>query len=139
MFIFSEPGDPTASPVAVPFNIASYEYDSLEGFVTLTIEQYPPEIYQLEMVLYARFSPDYLDVDEHKIMFGARDIGGSTAHTVYVCPNEKGKLMKHHTMSSDNFDRWFPINKGVRDDYLAAAVNNYFTLISFRRLNSHAK
>jgi hypothetical protein len=138
MFILSERDDETSAPIAVPFNIANYELEPLEGFVSLVLEQYPPNIYQLEMVLYARFAPDYKEVEEHKIMFGARDIGGSTAHTVYRCPNKEGKLMTHHEMASENFDRWFPLGKGVRDDYLAAAVNNYFTLVSFKRLKSHA-
>lgn len=142
MFILHETGSED-QPVAVPFNIGDYDVESLEGFVSLLIEQYPPEFYAVEMVMYTRFDPDFQSRESFRIMFGAKDLAGAQMHTVYTYKQGiNHDKMEHYKMPLNNFDEWIPADpshKGFEDKYLDAALSLYHTLVTFKALKSYAK
>ena len=134
MFIMTDLADANAQVICVPFNMDTYDLELLEGFITLLIEQYPPEHYMFHMVMYSRFEPDHLDKEESKVMFCAKDSWGSRVSSVYKQTHLKGKNeMKHYPMSQDNFDCW--LNKSdFQDEYTTEAVNIYHSLVSFKQI-----
>lgn len=134
----SERSNPQSQVICVPFNMDEYDIVSLEGFVHLLIDQYPPEEFAFHMAMYSRFEPQHLSKEEYKIMFCAKDTWGAQVYSVYRHVQGKGKdTMFHYPMDSDNFDAWVH-DTDFKDDYLAAAVNMYHTLLSFRQLKLHA-
>ena len=126
-------------PVAVPFTISDYEIESLEGFVSLLVEQYPPAGFCLEMVMYTRFDPDFQSKEKYKIMFGAKDTSGAMVHTVYEYQQSRhGDKMTPYKLPIPNMKTWIPANpkvKGFEDKYLSAAVSCYHSMITFHTLN----
>lgn len=135
MFILSDNTDPGAI-IAVPFNLPGYTQENIEGFVALLLEQYPEKDFQLEMVMYSRFDPDFLSSDKYKIMFGARDSSGAFVHSVYIFERTKGKQdnMTHYKMTTRGFDQWVqPEKDQFEDKYLRDVLSTYLVLSSFRQ------
>ncbi len=138
MFVMHHIPSAEQHPIVVPFNIADYESENLEGFVALLVEQYPPEEYALHMILYARFDPDFMAKGEFTVLFGAKDTWGSSLHTAYLYTRHSGyDVMTHKKMNKKYFDKWVhrPLFK---DEYLNNAVAQYHTFINMRVVRTYA-
>lgn len=138
MFVLYDVVNEGAAPVVVPFSLNAYEIDSLEGFAALLIEQYPASQYNLEMVIYARYDVDHLKKGEFNVLFGARDIGGCSLHSQYHYKRYKQyEELTHKNNGKKYFDVWLQ-NPVIKDDFLNAAVANYFTAVNMKVKRTYA-
>jgi len=126
-------GEP--SPLAVPFNIVGYSIDDLEKMVGVLLEQYPEDRYVLQMVMYANLPPDFQSHAAFQVMFGARDLYGTTIHTVYTHSRIGDEGLMKHKKFGDGFDSWIQNtikHKTLNDPYLKAATEIYQVMLSLR-------
>lgn len=125
--------------MVVPYTINEYDLETLEGFTSLLLEQYPISRYALEMVIYSRFDFNFTGKKEFNVLFGARDIGGSSLHTSYRYIRYKAyEEMTHQNGRSSYFDKWVQKPK-IKDNFLNGAVAQYFTLVSMKTKKTYAQ
>lgn len=138
MFVLHDMTMANPHPVVVPFSLETYDIETLEGFIVLLIEQYPPDQYGMNMALYARFDPEYRAKGEFNVLFGARDSWGSSLHTSYVYRRYKDyDEMTHKPINNKYFDTWIQRAK-FNDDFLNTAVSHYHTMVSMKAIKTYA-
>lgn len=129
MFVLTE-NKVKDKPIAAPYTLSGYGDQELENITRSLVLKYPPELFSLELVMYARFKPDFRELTTHDIMFGARDADGATLHTVFQSQQiHKRKAIIKQKKTYPSLNTWVPRKATKKKIPFTPMVDTYLNTI----------
>lgn len=113
-FIYSDNSSDTEEPIAFPVNLDFFDPEKINDMLATLVKSYDKDRYTLELIVYAQEAMDENGVPTNtSIMFGARDLGGATIHSLYnKITDRKGNVsLQQAKIGAEALHIWLPHTK----------------------------
>jgi hypothetical protein len=113
-FIYSDNETDSEDPIAFPVNLDFFDPEKINDMLASLVKAYDRNRYNLELIVYAQEAMDENGIPTNtSVMFGARDLGGATVHSLYHKEADRGGnvVLKQSEIGNGALHVWLPQTK----------------------------